>query len=260
MRTNEDQGDFPAGVALVVGGSGGIGAAVVATLAEAGAAVALTYRRNREAGEAAAAGARERGVSAEVHALDLADVDAIETLVADLITRHHRVHTVIHAVGADIEQPYISQVKPDQWRRVMEGEAQGFFNLVHGALPALREGDGGALVAVTSSGLVRYPPGDILSVAPKATIEALVRGVAREEGRYGVRANCVAIGVIEAGIFLRLREEALDAAWLEAARRNTPLRRFGQAQEAAQAVVFLASSRASYITGQTLQVDGGYTV
>ena len=252
--------DFPKGIALVIGGSGGIGAGIVDALAQAGCDIALTYHRNQSAGEAAALGARTLGVDAQAHPLDLADVSAVESLLGELVERHQRVHTVIHAAGADIAQPYISNTTPAQWRSAMTGEAQGFFNLVHGALPALRAGGGGALLAVTSSGGVRFPPGDILSVAPKAAIEALIRGVAREEGRFGIRANSVAIGVIEAGIFLRLQGGELDETWLAAAKQNIPLRRFGSAREVGDTVRFLASNRAAYITGQTLHVDGGYTV
>ena len=137
--------------------------------------------------------------------------------------------------------------------------ADGFFHLVGAVLPHLRRARG-SLTALTSAGLARFPPRDILSVAPKAAIEALVRGLAREEGRHGVRANCVALGMIDAGIFHRLAGTEITPEWLEAATRNTPLGRLGTAAEAADATVFLASSRASFITGQTLLVDGGYSV
>jgi NAD(P)-dependent dehydrogenase (short-subunit alcohol dehydrogenase family) len=100
----------------------------------------------------------------------------------------------------------------------------------------------------------------VLSVAPKAAIEALVRGIASEEGRFGIRANSVALGVIEAGIFLRLEGVDFDPEWVEAARNNTALKRFGTAEEVANAVVFLASARASYVTGQMLVLDGGYSI
>jgi NAD(P)-dependent dehydrogenase (short-subunit alcohol dehydrogenase family) len=101
----------------------------------------------------------------------------------------------------------------------------------------------------------------VLSVAPKGAIEALLRGIAREEGRNGVRANAVAVGVVDAGMFPKLVERGeLSQQWIDAAIRNTPLRRFGKPQDIADAAVFLASSRARYITGQTLFVDGGYTL
>lgn len=100
----------------------------------------------------------------------------------------------------------------------------------------------------------------MLSVAPKAAIEALVRGIASGEGHFRIRANSVALGVIEAGIFLRLKGKDFDREWVEAARSNTALKRFGTAEEVAHAVVFLASSRASYVTGQMLVLDGGYSI
>ncbi len=108
-----------------------------------------------------------------------------------------------------------------------------------------------------SAGQSRWPPGDALSVIPKAGVTAAVRGLAREEGRHGVRANAVAVGVVEAGIFHRID---FSGAWRDAATRNIPLRRFAAADEVAQCVVFLASERASYVTGQVLHADGGYSI
>jgi NAD(P)-dependent dehydrogenase (short-subunit alcohol dehydrogenase family) len=123
------------------------------------------------------------------------------------------------------------------------------------------ESGAGSFVYISSAGLKRFPAGDVLSVAPKGAIEALLRGIAKEEGRFGIRANSVALGVIDAGMFPRLVERGeLSNEWVDAAKRNAALRRFGTAVEVAEAVAFLASRRASYITGQTLLLDGGYTL
>jgi NAD(P)-dependent dehydrogenase (short-subunit alcohol dehydrogenase family) len=252
--------DFPAGAALVVGGSGGIGSAIARGFAEAGVPLAITYRHNREAADRLATEVRDRGGSCAAHRVDLGDLGSVNACLDAVIEEHGSVHSIAHAAGTHIDQPYISQTTPEQWRNTMDWDVNGFFHVVHAALPHLRASKG-SIVFVSSSGLRRFPPGDVLSVAPKGAIEALMRGLAREEGRHGVRANNVAVGVVDAGMFPKLVETGeLSQAWIDAAMRNTPLRRFGTPREIADAVVFLASDRARYITGQTLFVDGGYTL
>jgi len=256
-----DVAEFPDGVAVVFGGSGGVGAAVCERLAAHGADVALTYRGNAQAAEQAAARVRGHGRRASVHRIWLDDAAAVTALLGELDAAHGRVHTIACAAGSNIRQPYVSEVTPEEWRRVVDADVHGFFHVVHAALPLLRKGGGGSLVYVSSAGLARHPPGDVLSVAPKGAVEALVRAVAREEGRHGIRANVVALGVVDAGMFPRLVAQGeLDEAWLAAAKRNIALRRFGTAEEVGEAVAFLASSRASYVTGQRLMLDGGYTL
>jgi NAD(P)-dependent dehydrogenase (short-subunit alcohol dehydrogenase family) len=251
--------EHAAGGAIVFGGSGGIGRAVCVRLAEVGHDVELTYRTNAAAAEEVTASIRAQGRRAQARAVHAGDEGAIASFVDGAAARLGGVHTVVHAAGSDIPMRFVSELSREQWKGAMDADATGFFDLVRAALPHLRASRG-SIVAVTSAGLRRFPSRDILSVAPKAAIEALVRAVAKEEGRFGVRANCVALGVIEAGIFSRLSGGDLGQDWIEAAKRNTPLRRFGTADEVADAVEFLASRRASYITGQTLALDGGFSI
>ena len=252
--------DFPAGGALVVGGSGGIGSAIARGFAAAGVPVAITYRHHEDAAVAVAEEIRAGGGLCSVHPIELGNLDSVNACLDELVEEHGAVHTIAHAAGTHIDQPYISQLTPEQWRNTMDWDVNGFFHVAHAALPHLRKSQG-SIVFVSSAGLKRFPPGDVLSVAPKGAIEALMRGIAREEGRNGVRANIVAVGVVDAGMFPKLVERGeLSQEWIDAATRNTPLRRFGTPEEVADAAVFLASSRARYITGQTIFVDGGYTL
>ena len=120
--------------------------------------------------------------------------------------------------------------------------------------------NGGSYTTISSIGLSRWPTKDVLSVAPKAAIEALMTGLAREEGRNGVRANSVQLGIIEAGIFLRIKDTEYDEKYIEAAKNNTALKRLGTAEDVSDTVIFLSSNRASYITGQTIYLDGGFRI
>lgn len=253
--------DFPEGVALVTGGSGGIGSAVARVLAARGADVALTYRRNPAGADLALEAVAREGRRGSVHPLDLSDPASCVALSAELEQTYGRVHSVVHAAGSRISQPHVSTMDVAEWKRVLDADVNGFVHLIQAFLPRLRAKGGGSFTAVSSAGLDRFPPGDILSVGPKGAIEAIVRAVAREEGRHGIRANTVRVGVVDGGMFHDLLErQELDAKWVDAARKNIALRRFGSPDEIAEAIAFLASARASYVTGQRLGLDGGYSV
>lgn len=220
----------------------------------------MTYRHNAAAAASIVDEVCAAGLHAEAHALDLAaGPEATGAVVDAAAASLGGLDAVILAAGPDLPQPRVRDVRPDQWAATVTADLTAALAVTQAALPHLRA-SAGALVALSSAGVRRAPPGDVLSVVPKAGLEALFRTVAREEGRNGVRANCVAVGVADAGQFHRLVASGeLDEAWLTAARRNIPLRRFATATEIAAAVAFLASRDAAYITGQTLTVDGGYT-
>ncbi len=254
-----DTADFPAGAALVVGGSGGLGAEICRRLAAAGSDVALTFHGNEAAAQAVAADVTQTGRRAQTCRMPLDDAAAVATVMNDVAGAFGAIHTLVFSIGPDIGQPFVSQVTAEEWREAMTVEPIGYFNVLHAALAHLRASRG-AVVAVTSAATIRYAPRDILSAAPKASVDLLTRAIAREEGRNGIRANCVAPGFITAGLGQRLLDTVIADNERAAIVRNTALRRIGVAREVADLVVFLASAKAAYVTGQTIAVDGGYAI
>ena len=180
----------------------------------------------------------------------------------NLSEQYGGINTLINAAGFNIPQKFISEITPDLWQKVIDEDINGFFNIMSSSLPHMRAAKGN-YVFISSAGLFKYPPGDILSVAPKATIEHTIKGIAKEEGIHGIRANSIALGVIDAGIFHRLLNEEnsfFDDKWHEAVMATLALKRFGLAEEVANTAFFLASSQSGYVTGHCIPVDGGYHI
>ncbi len=254
-------GDFlgRVGAALVVGGSGGLGSVIAAEFAARGSDIAITYRSGVEAAAATASAVEELGRRCWSARADLTDDELTASAVQELADAASGIHTLVYAAGPIVPQLHLSRTAPSLVRAQIDADASGFFSVAHASLTHLRKTRGN-IVAVTTAALGRFPVRDGLSTLPKAAVVAAVRGLAAEEGRFGVRANSVGPGMLTDGMAQELMASGqLDERALAAARNNIPLRIFGTASDIAEAVCFLASDRARYISGQHLAVDGGYT-
>ena len=248
------------GVAIVTGGSGAVGAAVCVAMAEVGADIALTYRGNEAAARAVAERVEALGRRAHVSQVALERPDEVRAFVETVAAEHGGIHTVVAAAGPLVPQKWVGRVSTDDLRAQLEQDVVGFHALVAAALPALRE-TRGSIVAVTTVANRRYVLRDFLSSAPKAGIEAIVQAVAAEEGRFGVRANAVGVGILGEGMSSALIERGdVRESDMEHALQRIPLARLGVADDIARACRFLASDDAAYITGQWIDVDGGYSI
>jgi NAD(P)-dependent dehydrogenase (short-subunit alcohol dehydrogenase family) len=249
---------FPDGVSLVIGGSGGLGSAICNKLASQGSNIAITYNSNEKAALSVEKSVKAFGHEAKCYQMEIINAEVVKKIVDNVVNEFGTIHTLIFTVGPDIGQPFISEVSPQEWSKVISLEPVGYFNVVQATLPHLRSSQG-SIVAITSAATIRYAPRDILSAAPKASVNLLTSAIAREEGRNGVRANVVAPGFISAGLGQHLLDNVISEREKLAIERASSLRRIGTAEEVAEIVAFLASSKASLITGQIIAADGGYT-
>ena len=250
---------FPGGAAIVFGGSGGIGLAVAQGLAKAGSPVALVYRSKAAAAEHAAETFSAEGAQASVHKADVTVQAEVEDAIAAAAEAHGGLHTIVFAAGPHVEQMYLAETDQALFRVSIETEVHGFFNVFKASVQRLRDAGGGSYLHIGSAGDLWWPARDGLSVAPKAANEAMIRGIAKEEGRFNIRANSILTGVIEAGQFLEhLRRGTFDQAWIDAVQAALPSKRWGRPEEIGQAAVFLATN--GYVTGQQISVAGGFGV
>jgi NAD(P)-dependent dehydrogenase (short-subunit alcohol dehydrogenase family) len=250
---------FDEGAVLIFGGSGGVGQGVCREFAKAGADVALTYHKQKGVADDLATELTGLGVKASAHQVTISDADRVEALIEEVANRYGRIHSIVVGVGTFVGQRMIADATREEWNNVIDEDLKGFLNILYSSLPRFRKWGGGAYVHLGSAGHVWWPEADVMSVAPKAAIESLIVGVAREEGRNGIRANSVLLGVIEAGMFkVQWDKGIFPQAWVDEVHKALAIKRWGRPEEIGHAAVFLASNRSSYITGQRISVAGGF--
>ena len=242
-------------IVLVTGGSRGIGRAVVVRLAEAGARVLVNYVRNEQAAAETCAAVRARGGSVEAMAADVGNPGDVRRLVEWIRTGEPRLDAIVHAAAIGRFQPFL-EVRPAEWSLALRTNAEALLLLVREALGVLAS-PGGAVVALSSLGSRRYVPFYGAIGVAKAALEAAVRYLAVELAPRGIRVNAVAGGMIEGETLERFpQSDALRQAIVQ----RTPANRLGTPEEMADVVLFLCSARSSWLVGQTLVVDGGFSL
>ncbi|WP_114951618.1 SDR family NAD(P)-dependent oxidoreductase [Sphingosinicella terrae] len=254
--------DFPVGTAFVAGGSGGIGGAIVEAFARAGSDVVFTYRSGAGRAEEVRKRAAAHGVSVEAREVRLEDPASMAALLGEFASANRKIHSFVYASGPRVKVGFVSDLDVDDWRFTFEHDTIACFSFTKAAIAYLKanplsERQAGSITAITSSQRFRPEARGILSASPKAAIEALYMAVAKENARFGIRANIIQSGWVLAGQIADSMEGQLDDAAMKSIVAQIPLRRLGSPTEVAEGAVFVSSARASFITGATLAIDGG---
>ena len=238
-------------VALVTGGSRGIGRAIVLELARCGAQVVFTYHSSAEAAEAICKEVETAGGEARAAACDIVSLPAVEELVASMLQTQGRLDVVVNNAGITRDQ-LILRMSAEDFDAVLATNLRGTWNVCRAASKPLVKARYGRIINISSVVAEMGNPGQSNYAASKGGVEALTRSLAQELGSRGITVNAVAPGFIDTDM-----TRALGDAVVGALRERIPLGRLGSVEDVARAVRFLASEDASYITGQVLHVSGG---
>ena len=239
-------------IALVTGASGGIGSACARELAQRGYTVIAHANHGLQAAQELAQALCAQGMDVHAMQCDLSDSAAVATLCDEILALHHRVDALVLCAGVS-HTGLITDMTDAQWHRVMDINVSGSFYLIRALAPQMVSRRSGSIVTISSMWGRSGASCEAAYSASKAAIIGLTQALAKELGPSGVRVNCIAPGVIDTKMMDEHSEET-KAILAE----ETPLGRLGTGEDVAKAAAFLLSDDASFITGQTLGVDGGY--
>ena len=243
--------DLEGKVCFITGGSRGIGRAIALAMADAGANVALTYVHNQEMAEEVCRAVLAKGVKCKAYHDDASSAGETELVVKQVIADFGPIHILVNNAGITRDKSFLKMSK-EMWDDVVHVNLDGLFNTTHAVLPSMVEAGWGRILNLSSIVAQMGNFGQANYAATKGAVISFTETLARELARKNITVNAVAPGFIETDMTKDIPEPALNQV-----KAQTPLGRLGRPEEVADAVVFLASPRSSYITGQTLGVNGG---
>lgn len=238
-------------VAIVTGGTRGIGRSIVIALAREGADSLFTYVKNKEIAESLVSEVSKIGRKAISIQMDVRDFEGSKTIIEKVKEEFGKVDILVNNAGITRDRSLMMMSNED-WTDVIDTDLTGVFNVTHACIITFLKQKSGTIVNISSLGGIHPLPGQSNYAAAKAGIIGFTKSLAKEVARYSIRVNAVAPGFIETDMVGHLGEKARGML-LE----SIPLGRLGTADEVAKVVVFLVSDRAQYITGQVIQIDGG---
>lgn len=238
-------------VALITGGSRGIGASIVRRFAEQGAQVAFTYRSSQEKAEALATKvSAAHGVTVKAYQSDAASYAGAEALIKTVIADFSKIDVLVNNAGIT-RDTLMLRMSEEQWDTVIANNLKSVFNLTKHAIRPMMRARSGSIIHMSSIVGITGNAGQANYAASKAGIIGFSKSIAKEMGSRNVRSNVIAPGFIATEMTDELDEKTRDAYLA-----NIPLKRFGAGMEVADACVFLASDMSAYVSGQTLSVCG----
>lgn len=253
-------GDLDGRVALVTGGSRGIGRGICLRLAQDGADIAINYHSNTDAANEVAEEIRALGRRAEIFQADIADEDACTQLAGDALAAFGHVDILVNNAGTGataVGRPRIADTGPEPFQRLMAANAYGPYYLCRALVPQMRERPRGDVVMVSSVAAQNFGATGGTYSASKAAVEALAQTLAKEERQHNIHVNVVAPGLVETDMGLALVKFTRGVESMRELDATQPFGRVGRPEDIADAVAFLVGPRSAYITSQRLTVSGG---
>jgi 3-oxoacyl-[acyl-carrier protein] reductase len=241
-------------VAVVTGGSRGIGRAIVQAFAREGARVAIVYKGNQAAAEALAAEITQAGGLAIVLQADVAKAEDVQRCVERIEKEWSRFDILVNNAGIIRDDLFI-RMEPEAWQSVLQTNLGGTYNFCHALAYHMMRQRRGRIINISSVAAEFVNQGQTNYAASKGAINSLTRALAMELAGRGVTVNAIAPGFIETDMSEAVRNKAGDLI-----QRKIPMKRLGKPEDVARVAVFLASDDAAYITGQVLTVDGGLSL